>query len=343
MKHALACGILASLLVVTAEASAKPGAGAQAKAAKPQLQVSTLTPKPGDPVLVTVTGVRKKPSGRGGRVPLVFFEVDQGGQGWQAVFAVPVDDPPAKLAVTVAGLSQSLTVRAHTFAEEPVTVEPQYAEPPPDKRKQIDADNAAVMKAVKNALSPMFRGGFRTPGKGRITSHFGSWRIFNGSYRSRHLGYDIGARKGAPVRAIQHGKVVLVHDGFLTGGTVVLTHGAGIASAYFHLTDIKVAVGDAVWPNETLGKVGLTGRTTGPHIHLGIWVPGGFVDPVAFMALKLAPAKNMPAPEPEPPAPAPKAKAAPAPPPKTAPAPKAKAAPAPKAKAAPAAAKAKGG
>lgn len=285
MKHALACGILASLFLVAAEASARPGPRAPAKAAKPQLQVSTRTPKPGDPVLVTVAGVGDKPSGTGGRVPLVFFPV---ARGWQAVFAIPLENAPAKLEVTAGGLTETLTVRAHTFEEEAVTVAPEHAAPPPDKRKQLDADNAAVIGAVKDTSPPLFRGTFRMPGKGRQTSPFGSWRTLNGGHRSRHLGLDIGARKGSPVRAVQHGKVALVHDGFLMGGTVVLTHGAGIASAYFHLTDIAVAAGDVVKPGQALGKVGLTGRTTGPHIHLGIWVPGGFIDPAAFLRLGIA-------------------------------------------------------
>lgn len=286
MKHALACGLLASLLLIAADASARPSPRAAATAAKPQLQVSTRTPKPGDPVLVTVTGIGDQPSGTGGRVPLVFFPV---ARGWQAVFAIPLENAPAEIEVTAGGLTETLTVRAHTFEEEAVTVAPEFAAPPADKRKQLDADNDAVIGAVKDTSPPLFRGTFRMPGKGRQTSPFGSWRTLNGGHRSRHFGLDIGARKGSPVRAVQHGKVTLVHDGFLMGGTVVLTHGASIASTYFHLTDIAVAAGDVVKPGQALGKVGLTGRTTGPHIHLGIWVPGGFVDPAVFLRLAFAP------------------------------------------------------
>lgn len=289
MKLPLACGILASLLLVLAEASArpkpKPTSKPAAEATKPQLQVSSRTPKPGDPVLVTVTNIADKPSGTGGRVPLVFFPV---ASGWQAVFAIPLENTPAEVKVTVGPLTETLAVRAHTFEEEAVTVAPEFAAPPEDKRQQLNTDNAAVIDAVKDASPALFRGAFRAPGKGRQTSPFGSWRTFNGGHRSRHLGLDIGGRKGSPVRAIQHGKVTLVHNGFLMGGTVVLTHGAGIASTYFHLTDIAVAAGDMVKPGQALGKVGLTGRTTGPHIHLGIWVPGGFIDPAVFLRLKIA-------------------------------------------------------
>lgn len=284
MNQALACGILASLLLLSAEASARPGPRSAAKPAQPRLLVSTKTPKPGDPVLVTVIGGHE-PSGTGGRVPLVFYPIER---GWQAVFAIPLENAPDKIEVKAGSLGETLTVRAHTFVEEAVTVAPELAAPPADKREQLDADNTAVIGAVKDTSPPLFRGRFRMPGKGRETSPFGSWRTLNGGHRSRHLGLDLAGPKGSPVRAVQHGKVTLVHDGFLMGGTVVLTHGAGISSAYFHLTDIAVAVGDVVKPGQALGKVGLTGRTTGPHIHLGIWVPGGFVDPAVFLRFPIA-------------------------------------------------------
>jgi len=83
------------------------------------------------------------------------------------------------------------------------------------------------------------------------------------------------------------GEVTLVRDGFLTGGTVVVVHGGGIASTYFHLDDIKVAVGDTIKRGALLGKVGLTGRTTGPHIHVGIWLHNSFVDPEVFFRLRI--------------------------------------------------------
>ena len=256
-------------------------------AAEPSLRVSPKKPKPGDPILVMVDGVDARPKGTGGKVPLVFFPVKR---GWQAVFAVPLDDAPTELRVTIDGIApyETLAVRTHQFPEEQVTVPPEMAEPPADKRKQIDADNAAVIAAVRNSAQPMFRGAFRLPGAGPRTSVFGAWRTLNGGYRSRHLGLDLAARKGAPVRSIQRGKVALVHDGFLMGGTVVIVHGGGIASTYFHLADIPVKVGDDVDRGAVIGKVSLTGRTTGPHIHLGVWVPGGFVDPAVFVKLPIA-------------------------------------------------------
>jgi murein DD-endopeptidase MepM/ murein hydrolase activator NlpD len=276
MRHRLAIGCLALLGGLAAPARGH---------AEPRLDVAPKAPRPGDPVLVTVRGVDKAPKGTGGKIPLVFFAVRE---GWQAIFGVPVEDAPAelKIVVTEPALSQTIVLAERRWAEEQVTIDPELAEPTADKRKIIDADNAAIITALKDRAQPLFRSKFAMPG-GTRTSLFGAWRTLNGGYRSRHLGVDYAARKAAPVRAIQDGEVTLVRDGFLTGGTVVVVHGGGIASTYFHLDDIKVAVGDAIKRGTVVGKVGLTGRTTGPHIHIGVWVPGGFIDPEVFLRLRI--------------------------------------------------------
>jgi murein DD-endopeptidase MepM/ murein hydrolase activator NlpD len=253
-----------------------------------RLRVSSKKPRPGDPVLVTVEGVDHEPKGTAGKVDLLFFATRK---GWQAVFAVPLEDTPAELKVAIEDppLLETLTVQPRTWAEEKVDIAPEMAEPNAEKRKVIDADNQKILFALKDPGPPRFRGRFAKPGSGSATSPFGAWRTLNGDYRSRHLGLDLGARKGAPVRAIGEGKVTMVDSGFLTGGTVVVIHGAGIASTYFHLDDIKVAFGDVVKRGTVLGKVGLSGRTTGPHIHVGIRVAGGFVDPAVFLKLPIGP------------------------------------------------------
>jgi murein DD-endopeptidase MepM/ murein hydrolase activator NlpD len=277
MRHRIAISCLALLGGLAA-----PSRGH----AEPKLDVAPKAPRSGDPVLVTVRGVDKAPKGTGGKVPLVFFAVRD---GWQAVFAVPVEDPPAdlKIVLTEPALSHTIALAERRWAEEQVTIDPELAEPPADKRKIIDSDNAAIIAALKDRGQPLFRGKFAMPGGGTRTSAFGAWRTLNGGYRSRHLGVDYAARKATPVRTIQDGEVTLVRDGFLTGGTVVVAHGGGMASTYFHLDDIKVAVGDAIKRGAVVGKVGMTGRTTGPHIHIGIWVPGGFADPEVFLRLRI--------------------------------------------------------
>src|SRR4030095_400576 len=103
--------------------------------------------------------------------------------------------------------------RAHTmplaegkWGEEQVTIDPEMAEPPADKRKVIDSDNAAIIAGLKGHGPPLFHGAFAVPGSGARTSTFGAWRTLNGGYRSRHLGGDYAARKGAAGKAIKGGE-----------------------------------------------------------------------------------------------------------------------------------------
>jgi hypothetical protein len=149
--------------------------------AEPRLEVAPQAPRPGDPVLVTVTGVDHAPKGTAGKIPLLFFPVRQ---GWQAIFAVPIDptggravpaprdpaspieDPPVemKIVLTDPALSHTLTAKPRSWAEEQVKIDPEMAEPPADKRKIIDSDNVAIIAALKDRSPPRFGGSFAMPG-----------------------------------------------------------------------------------------------------------------------------------------------------------------------------------
>ncbi len=255
----------------------------------------TVTPKvarPGDAVLVTVTGAKDTPKGEAGGVGLKFYRARR---GFQAVFAVRLDAKAEPIAVAIDGAAKPATVKvkAVTFPEAKVVVEEEMANPAKPERDRIDADNKAILDAVDGAAAPQFVKPFLRP-RGRVSSKFGEWRTFNDGHRSQHLGFDIAARTGTPIIAINAGTVVLVRDGFLTGNSVVIAHGGGISSAYYHLSETLVAEGDKVKRGATIGKVGQTGRATGPHLHLSVRVPGGFVDPATFLRLKLTPAPAKP-------------------------------------------------
>jgi len=261
------------------------------------MTLSAKEVEPGDPVLVTVTGFDDRPKGTAGQTPLVFFAVRG---GWQAVFATPLEKAPESVKVSVErGLADSVAIKPHDFPrEEHIKVPTEMGEPPADKRTIIDQDNIAVIEAARNDAAPMFAGKFGRPGTGPATSPYGAVRTWNDDpHESRHLGQDVAATLGTPVHCVQRGKVTLVRDAFLMGGTVVVSHGGGIASAYNHLTDMAVKVGDEIPTGKVIGKVGLTGRTTGPHVHLGIWVPNGWVNPAAFMKLNILPLRELPAPK----------------------------------------------
>jgi murein DD-endopeptidase MepM/ murein hydrolase activator NlpD len=263
---------------------------ASSAAAAPTLTVSPTTVAPGDAVLVTVNGNGEMPKGTANGTPLQFFAARN---GYQAVFAVPLDAKPDPISIEVDSVAQPQAVRVREviFPETDVVVEEEYANPSKPDRERIDQDNAAILGAAAKAKGDLqFTRAFRRPA-GEATSPFGVWRIFNDGHRSQHLGLDLFAREGSKVKAINAGTVVLVRDCFLAGTVVVVAHGGGIASAYYHLSKASVAEGDAIAQGEEIGLAGQTGRTTGPHLHLSIHVPGGMVDPATFFKLKLAPAK----------------------------------------------------
>jgi murein DD-endopeptidase MepM/ murein hydrolase activator NlpD len=258
-------------------------------AAETKVTVSPTTVHPGDPVLVTVTGSTEQPKGTANGHALEFFPART---GYQAVFAVPLDPKADTVSVEVdsAVRPASVKVTASTFPETRLIVEDELANPPKADRDRIDADNAAIIAAVGKAKGdPQFVRGFRRP-PGEVTSVFGEWRTFNDGHRSQHLGLDLFAREGSKVKAVNAGTVVLVRDTFLAGNVVVVAHGGGFASAYFHLSKTSVAEGDTVTQGAEVGLAGHTGRTTGPHLHISVRVPGGFVDPAGFFKLNLVPA-----------------------------------------------------
>ncbi len=109
--------------------------------------------------------------------------------------------------------------------------------------------------------------GFEWPLVGRVTSVYGSQRIFNGEPRAPHYGVDIAAPTGTPIRAPASGVVTLVHpDMFFSGGTLIVDHGHGLSSTFIHLHKILVEEGERVEQGDIIAQVGATGRATGPHL-----------------------------------------------------------------------------
>jgi murein DD-endopeptidase MepM/ murein hydrolase activator NlpD len=257
--------------------------------ADPKVTIKPALVHPGDPVLVTVTGAKDTPKGKALGEPLHFFTAKG---GYQAVFAIPVDAKPDKIAIDIDNAKPTVVeVRDMKFPETDVIVEDELANPDKADRDRIDEDNKAIIDAaLKSKGEPLFTRKFTRP-PGEVTSVFGEWRTFNDGHKSQHLGLDLFAREAAKVKSINAGTVVLVRDSFLAGNLVVIAHGGGIASAYYHLSKVSVAEGDAVELGTEIGLAGHTGRTTGPHLHLSVRVPGGFIDPATFFKLPLAPSR----------------------------------------------------
>jgi biotin carboxyl carrier protein len=131
--------------------------------------------------------------------------------------------------------------------------------------------------------------GFLWPAKGPISSEFGLKRFFNGKARSPHTGLDIAAPRGAEVQAPAAGKVLLTGDFFFNGKVIYLNHGDALVSMFCHLDSINVTQGDEVNAGDLLGKVGATGRATGPHLHWTLSLRNVRIDPRLWLKDTRAP------------------------------------------------------
>ncbi|HYL83070.1 MAG TPA: M23 family metallopeptidase [Candidatus Angelobacter sp.] len=173
------------------------------------------------------------------------------------------------------------------FATERLHVESEYVEPNAEQVKRANEERDQL-RNIFDQVTPerLWSGKFRVPLDGVTTGgNFGKRRILNDQPHSPHSGVDFPATTGTPVHATQAGKVVLAKELYFSGNTVVVDHGLGIYTFYGHLSAIDVKVGDTVDAGQILGKVGATGRVTGPHLHWGLTVERARVNPLQLVAL----------------------------------------------------------
>ena len=162
----------------------------------------------------------------------------------------------------------------------------------PQHMVDLDAETLARVRkesAVTNALwkaepsNPLWDSPFMKPIPGEVIGPFGRRSVINGQPRSPHTGVDLRGKKGTPIKAINDGRVVLTSDHFFSGLSVVIDHGGGIQSMYFHMDKIQVQQGEMVEKGTVIGSVGSTGRVTGPHLHWGVRVNGSRIDPAQLV------------------------------------------------------------
>lgn len=216
---------------------------------------------------------------------------------YRSLVGIPVeagDSLPVSLFVTTDDRTDTVVtfvgVAPGGYPQEQIVVAPAFVRPDSAAAVRIQAELARSRQVSRRAQETprLWRGPFRLPRPSRITSRFGTARVYNGDVKSRHLGTDFAGAIGAPVRAAGRGVVALVGDFYLAGRAIYINHGGGLVTAYFHLSRVDVARGDTVARGQRIGGVGRSGRVTGPHLHWVARYGAISADPMSLLKLEKA-------------------------------------------------------
>jgi len=164
---------------------------------------------------------------------------------------------------------------------------PKMVTPAPEVLERIHREGAMIAEVrARDTRETWFESGFTWPVKGPISGVYGSRRVLNGEPKRPHFGLDIAAPAGAVVRAPTDGVVALAEDDlYYTGGTVMIDHGYGLTSVYSHMSAVTVTVGTHVRQGDPIGRVGATGRVTGPHLDWRVNLYKTRLDPGLLLGL----------------------------------------------------------
>jgi murein DD-endopeptidase MepM/ murein hydrolase activator NlpD len=281
---------LIGTVVVLAVLIAGRGGGAPAV----DIQVAARSVRPGELVVLTITpnAVAASVTVHALKRPVAAYALRAG--VWQALVGIDLDQKPGTYRVTVEAHSgadtlrgeETLVVRPRTFATRTLRVDPEFVNPPEALLARIEREAAFLRDVTEHSASErLWRAPFVRPVPDPANSRFGTRSVFNGEVRRPHGGADFLSAAGTPVRAPNAGRVAAARDLFFTGNTVIVDHGLGVVSLLAHLSVMDVREGQTVAAGQVVGRVGATGRVTGPHLHWGVTVDRARVDPLSVLAL----------------------------------------------------------
>ncbi|MGF1569025.1 MAG: M23 family metallopeptidase [Nodosilinea sp.] len=209
------------------------------------------------------------------------------GHRFRALIPTSPLDPPGRMVIQVSGREETrnlaVGLRNRSFPTQRITLTPSQS----NLGSQYEANRLDTFKATVTPKK-IWQGPMVRPSQGRISAEYGVRRYYNGVFANDyyHRGVDYAAGIGSPVAAPAAGRIILVGrevDGFEANGNAIgIDHGQGVLSIMIHLSRMDVAEGDFVQPGQTIGAVGTTGASTGPHLHWGLFVHGISVDPVPW-------------------------------------------------------------
>lgn len=177
--------------------------------------------------------------------------------------------------------SEQLKVIKGDYKSETLSVEPGKIKLSKENEERAKKEAAIATKIYRSKSDKiLWSEDFIMPLDSHITSPFGTSRVYNGDLKSYHGGTDFRAMENTPIKATNSGIVKISKNRFYAGGTIVIDHGHGVYSCYFHLNKMNFKEGDFVKRGEIIGLSGSTGRVTGPHLHFTIRIDSLQVDPL---------------------------------------------------------------
>ena len=176
---------------------------------------------------------------------------------------------------------KDLKVVDGNYKSEVINVKPSKFKPPKSRVERTKKEYSDAMKVYNSKSEKLYWSeDFIYPLNSKITSNFGTKRVYNGKLKSYHSGTDFRAKNNTPIIASNSGIVRIAQNRFYAGNSIIIDHGHGVYSCYFHLNKMNFKVGDFIKKGEVLGLSGNTGRSTGPHLHFAFRIHGIQVDPL---------------------------------------------------------------
>ncbi len=251
-----------------------------------------ITPKkagPGDLMLITVKKAKGPVAGTFLGKKLYF---NPASKSFKAIVGIDLNTEPGSypLELVIQGkkISRDVKVAKKKYPIQRLTLPEDMVELSPENEARVARDQKKTAAIWPLDSVRVWNGSFIDPLPGKkIGTQFGVRRIINAVPKNSHSGVDVTADEGEPVHAPNDGVAVLVDDQFFSGNSLILDHGQGIYTMFFHLSKVNVKQGQAVIKGEAIALVGSTGRSTGAHLHWGARVQGAKVDPLELIKLKL--------------------------------------------------------
>jgi murein DD-endopeptidase MepM/ murein hydrolase activator NlpD len=261
---------------------------AQQKAVQPEITFDPAQPGPGDLLVVTVKNAAGPVKGTFNGKKIYF---NPSKKSLKAIVAIDYFTEPGKydLDISSNGIvhKEIVEVIKKEYEVQHLTLPRNMVELSPRDEARAEREQRRLAAIWPKETSRSWKGDFVNPLDGDIITPFGVRRLINDIPKSPHTGVDVRGNKGDKIIAPNDAVVALIDNQFFSGKSLILNHGQGIYTMFFHLSKVLVKRGQAIKKGQAIALVGETGRATGPHLHWGVRIQGSRVDPLELVHLKL--------------------------------------------------------